>query len=215
MTRLWLRVRARRLWSTVHYAETFALDRFLVWLNTLGLLMQVRLALFTLWPGRMSEAVFELPNLPQSPVFDSHQQWRIGPPRTCSATSNTSLVCGDGGGGGDDSEDTTSTTAHNRSSSDLLQEAAARFILKTKESHRLTQTSMNCIIEDMTSFNQIMLGELHYATSEALSAAGIHPQIICSLAPLFRDDGQFGHPFGGLETTYDRLSTSESTSISL
>lgn len=46
-----------------------------------------------------------------------------------------------------------------------------------------------------------MLGELHYATSEALSAAGVDPQIICSLAPLFRDDGQFGHPFGGLETT--------------
>jgi len=118
----------------------------------------------------------------------------------------TSLVCGDGGGGGDDSEeDTTSTTAHNRSSSDLLQEAAARFILKTKESHRLTQTSMNCIIEDMTSFNQIMLSELHYATSEALSAAGVDPQIICSLAPLFRDDGQFGHPFGGLETTYQQI----------
>lgn len=64
---------------------------------------------------------------------------------------------------------------------------------------------MNCTIEDMTSFNQIMLGELHYATSEALSAAGVDPQIICSLAPLFRDDGQFGHPFGGLETTYQQI----------
>ena len=96
----------------------------------------------------------------------------------------TSLVCGDGGGGGDDrEEDTTCTTAHNRGSSDLLQEAAARFILKTKESHRLTQTTMICIIEDITSFNQIMLGERHYATSEALSAAGVDPQIICSLAP--------------------------------
>ena len=95
----------------------------------------------------------------------------------------TSLVCGDGGGGGDDREDTTCTTAHNRGSSDLLQEAAARFILKTKESHRLTQTTMICIIEDITSFNQIMLGERHYATSEALSAAGVDPQIICSLAP--------------------------------
>ena len=78
----------------------------------------------------------------------------------------TSLVSvGGGGGGGDDGgdgseEDTTFTTAQSRSSSDLLQEAAARFILKTKESHQLTQTSMNCIIKDVTSFNQIMLGEL-------------------------------------------------------
>ena len=47
---------------------------------------------------------------------------------------------------------------HTRSS-DLLLEAAARFILKTKETHRLTQTVMNSIIEDVTTFSQVMLGD--------------------------------------------------------
>lgn len=110
----------------------------------------------------------------------------------------------DGTIGSDDEENATSTTT-GPSSSDLLQKAAARFVLKTKESHRLTQTAMNCIIEDVTAFNQITLGELHFAVSERLTAAGVDPQIICSLAPLFKDDGQFGQPFRGLETTYQQM----------
>lgn len=57
-------------------------------------------------------------------------------------------------------------------SADTLKDAAARFILKTKETHRLTQTAMNSIIQDVTIFSQVMLGELHYATSEKLKAAG-------------------------------------------
>ena len=68
----------------------------------------------------------------------------------------------DGTIGIDDEENATSTTT-GPSSSDLLQKAAVRFVLKTKESHRLTQTSMNCTIEDVTAFNQITLGELHFA----------------------------------------------------
>ena len=116
-----------------------------------------------------------------------------------------SLVCG-GGDDGDDEEDGTSTAMRDRAtSSDLLQEAAARFILKTKETHRLTQTAMNSVIEDTTSFSQIMLGELHYAATEKLTAAGVNPQIIGSLAPLFRDSGVFGRPFQGLETTYQQM----------
>ena len=116
-----------------------------------------------------------------------------------------SLVCG-GGDDGDDEEDGTSTAMRDRAtSSDLLQEAAARFILKTKETHRLTQTAMNSVIEDTTSFSQIMLGELHYAATEKLTAAGVNPQIIGSLAPLFRDSGEFGRPFQGLETTYQQM----------
>ncbi len=117
-----------------------------------------------------------------------------------------SLVCGNGDDGGDDEEDGTSTAMQDHTtSSDLLQEAAARFVLKTKETHRLTQTVMNSIIEDTTSFSQIMLGELHYATTEKLTAAGVNPQIIGSLAPLFRDSGKFGRPFQGLETTYRQM----------
>ena len=93
---------------------------------------------------------------------------------------------------------------HTRSS-DLLQEAAARFILKTKETHRLTQTVMNSIIEDVTTFSQVMLGELHYAITEKLTVARVDPEIVRSLTPLFQDCGKFGQPFQGLETTYRQM----------
>lgn len=113
----------------------------------------------------------------------------------------SSLVCG-GVDDGDDVEEEDGAT-HNRTGySDIVQEAAARFILKTKETHQLTQTVMNSIIKDTTIFSQIMLGELHYATTEKLTAAGVDSQIIGSLAPLFQDYGRFGQPFQGLETTY-------------
>ena len=160
-----------------------------------------------MWPGRICQRLFSNFRTYRNHLYSIHTDsdaLDLPEPAPLPITSLVSVGGGDDGGDGS-KEDTTSTTAQSHSSSDLLQEAAARFILRTIESHRLTQTSMICIIEDVTSFNQIMLGELHYATSEALSAAGVEPQIICSLATLFRDDGQFGHPFGGLETTYHQI----------
>ena len=78
----------------------------------------------------------------------------------------SSLVCGDDSDGddsdgddsvGDDSDgdDYQLDRVPAKRSSDPLQEAAARFILKTKETHRLTQTVMN---SDVTIFSQVMLG---------------------------------------------------------
>lgn len=86
--------------------------------------------------------------------------------------------------------------------SDPLQEAAARFILKTKETQRLPQTVMNSIIRDVTVFSQVMLRELHYPTNKRLEAAGVNPQIISSLAPLFQESSKFGQPFEGRQTTH-------------
>ena len=88
---------------------------------------------------------------------------------------------------------------------DPLQEAAARFILKTKETHRLTQTVMNSVIHDVTIFSQVMLGELHYATTKKLEEAGVDQQIISSLAPLFQESSKFGQPFEGLQTAYRQM----------
>ena len=50
-----------------------------------------------------------------------------------------------------------------------------------------------------------MLGELHCATTEKLTVAGVDPQIVGSLAPLFQDCGKFGQSFQGLETTESGL----------
>lgn len=118
----------------------------------------------------------------------------------------SALVCNDGGGDDDEQEDGVSAIFHAATRSfDVVQEAAAKFILKTKETHRLMQTVMNSVIQDTTTFMQVMLGDLHYATTEKLAAAGVDPQIIGSLAPLFQDSGRFGQPFRGLETTYRQM----------
>ena len=90
-------------------------------------------------------------------------------------------------------------------SSDPLQEAAARFILKTKELHRLPQSVMNSIIQDVIIFAGVMLGELHYATIEKLEAAGVDPHIISGLDPLFQGNTKFGQPFESLQTTHCQM----------
>ena len=64
---------------------------------------------------------------------------------------------------------------------------------------------MNSIIEDVTTFSQVMLGELHYAITEKLTVARVDPEIVRSLTPLFQDCGKFGQPFQGLETTYRQM----------
>ena len=97
---------------------------------------------------------------------------------------------GDGDGSYDENGMSPGMQDHTRSS-DLLQEAAARFILKTKETHHLTQTVMNSIIEDVATFSQVMLGELHYAITEKLTVARVDLEIVGSLTPLFQDCGKF------------------------
>jgi len=50
---------------------------------------------------------------------------------------------------------------------------AALWVLKTKECHKLTTSTMTSIIEDVTAFNQIILSKIEIAVNSALENAGI------------------------------------------
>ena len=79
---------------------------------------------------------------------------------------------------------------------------AAVWVLKTKECHKLTTSTMTSIIEDVTSFNQTVLSKVEMAVNSALENAGIPISSIPDLSEIFNVDGIFGRPFQGLETAY-------------
>ena len=136
----------------------------------------------------------------------------------CSQHPEESLV---GTEPGDDSprEDNFSSNEHNEcthpqandqcTTQDSMAQPAAHFksqaavwILKTKECHKLTTSTMTSIIEDITAFNQIVLGKVEMAVKSALESAGIPSSNVPELSGIFNMDGVFGQPFKGLETAY-------------
>lgn len=85
-----------------------------------------------------------------------------------------------------------------------LKEAAAAWILKTKERHKISQTAINSIIEDVTNFFQVYLSHIHDAIRQRLKG-DVDDDILSSLSPIFDPDGGYGKPFKGLETEYLQL----------
>ena len=79
---------------------------------------------------------------------------------------------------------------------------AAVWVLKTKECHKLTTSTMTSIIEDITAFNQIVLSKVAMAVNSAFENAGIPSSSVPDLSEIFNTDGIFGQPFRGLETAY-------------
>ena len=91
------------------------------------------------------------------------------------------------------------------SNSDALKRAAAKWILKIKEKHKISQVAMESIIEHVTDLFQIYLSDLHNVTKAQLRNSQVSDEIILSLDPVFDVDGQYGRPFKGLESEYRQL----------
>ena len=81
-----------------------------------------------------------------------------------------------------------------------IRKAAATWILKIKEKHKLSQFAINQILEDVTDLFQISLSTSLRKISSELESAGIHQDVVSAVSGVF--DGDSGRPFKGLETEY-------------
>ena len=83
-----------------------------------------------------------------------------------------------------------------------LKKAAATWILKVKEGHKLPQSTMNSILNDLTEFNRLLLQDLHSVVIQKIRSAGLDPDTVPGLSEVFDPNSLYGKPFQGLETQY-------------
>lgn len=86
-----------------------------------------------------------------------------------------------------------------------LKSAAAHWILKIKETCKLTQSSMDEIIQGVTDFNSIILSKLYDTVKNALEDQNIDINDIPQVAKAFDIQSPFFRPFRGVETHYQQL----------
>lgn len=86
-----------------------------------------------------------------------------------------------------------------------LKSAAVNWILKIKETCKLTQSSMDQIIQGVTDFNSFILSKLYGVVKNALEDHSINIDDLAQLAKAFNMDSPFFRPFQGVETYHQQL----------
>lgn len=81
----------------------------------------------------------------------------------------------------------------------------ANWILKIKEGSKLTQTTMEAIIQGVTDLNQLILTRVNSAVTDALKQVGIDPTCCPELSNIFDPNGKYGRPFKDLDTSHQQL----------
>ena len=81
----------------------------------------------------------------------------------------------------------------------------AMWILKLKESNKLTQTSVNQILQHVSELCTITVFELGEAVNQALEAAGVKPDDVTGLKDLFSTSSPLSQPFASLLTYHQQL----------
>ena len=82
-----------------------------------------------------------------------------------------------------------------------LKDAAARFILKCREEHRMPLSVMQLILVDIQSLFELSLFSLNATISSNLEELGLSSEASDILSPLM-ENSQYTHPFLGLETPH-------------
>ena len=103
------------------------------------------------------------------------------------------------------SHDDTGSSEVDQTFEEELKGVAARWILKTKETCKLTQSSMDTIIQGVTDFNSYILSKLHDVVKNALESLDINIHDLPQLAQAFDVNSPFFRPFKGVETHYQLL----------
>lgn len=85
-----------------------------------------------------------------------------------------------------------------------LKKNAALFLLGLKEKQKLTQVSLDKVIEGVTGLFQGQLGTLHTQIESKPEEAGVDGATISGLSELF-DQGNMTHPFFGLQTQHQQM----------
>lgn len=86
-----------------------------------------------------------------------------------------------------------------------LKSILANWILRIKESCKLTQATTEEIVQRVIDLNQYILSQVSSAVMAAIAKAGVNISTIPELHDIFNPNGHFGRPFQGLETSYQLL----------
>ena len=82
----------------------------------------------------------------------------------------------------------------------------AKWILKVKESQKLTQVCIDSMLQDITELVTVTVSELGDAMRSTIELAGISIDTILGLSEMFEHTSPFCQPFDGLDTYYKQLS---------
>ena len=77
--------------------------------------------------------------------------------------------------------------------------SAARFIMKAKEVNKISQSSLNVLLQDVTTMLEQKISKLETDVCRALATRGI--EMDAELQPLFRKP-ELVQPFQGIDTEY-------------
>lgn len=88
---------------------------------------------------------------------------------------------------------------------DRRRRAAATWILKVQEQHKIPQSTMEEILKDVSGFVQDLLIDLHQKVNSTLQSACVDPSQVPGLAELFHPESEFAKPFSNLETQHMQL----------
>ena len=83
-----------------------------------------------------------------------------------------------------------------------LKVAAAKWILKNREGHRIPNSVMESIVSGAKFLYETALSEIQQKVTDKMKEANITPDTITSVSSVFDDDTQYTNVFRGLETTY-------------
>ena len=76
--------------------------------------------------------------------------------------------------------------------------------MKTKEKHKIPQSVICNIINDVTTLFQLHLGNIGSIVKQQLKAKNVDDDIVASISGILDPDGENGRPFKGLETEHQQ-----------
>ena len=83
-----------------------------------------------------------------------------------------------------------------------LKVAAAKWILKNREGHRISNSVMESIVSGAKFLYETALSEIQPQVVDEMKEANITPDTITSVSRVFDGETQYTNVFRGLETTY-------------
>lgn len=99
-------------------------------------------------------------------------------------------------------EQETSGDRHQKGFPPEFKTIMVNWILRIRECCKLTQATMEEIIQRVTDLNQYILSLISSAVTAAITKAGMDPSNCPELQNIFDPNGIFGRPFRDLETSY-------------
>ena len=83
-----------------------------------------------------------------------------------------------------------------------LKVAAAKWILKNREGHRIPNSVMESIVSGAKFLYEAALSQIQQQVVDKMKEAGVTPDAIMSVSSVFDGETQYTNVFRGLETTY-------------